>query len=386
MNDCIYLDNAASTQPYPEVVEEIYEILKNDYGNSSSIHLKGISAHKIIKNASETIAEILNCLPEEIVFTSGGAESNNHAIKGSIIRYFDKDKNIVTSAFEHPTVLNTIKNLKIYNVDVSICGISDDGKIKDCDVVESINNRTVFASIMMVNSEIGTYTDMGELSKKIKEKNNRCIVHTDAVQAFCKIPLDVKLWRNIDLLSISSHKIKGPKGVGALFLRKGININPLIDGGDHQLGRRSGTENTAGIAGFALAAKISAKNMNANFIHVEKLNAYLKNKIKNTGLDFIINSPDNASPYILNVAFKGIKAEVLLNYLSGKNIFVSAGSACSSKEKKTSHVLEAMHIPSGYIEGAIRISFNPLNFKEEIDILINEITSIIPMLLKTRRL
>lgn len=381
----VYLDNAASTKPYPEVVERMKEILEFAYGNSSSVHKLGVEAYKIIKKSTEILASILNCHPEEVVFTSGAAEANNMAIKSFAFANMKLGKTIVTSAYEHPTVLTTVRNMERFGFRNYICGIDDMGYVKECSIRDNVNMDTLMVSIMTVNSETGTFNNIGKISNDVKEKNNKTAVHTDAVQAFCKYKLDMQEWKNLDMLSVSSHKIKGPKGMGLLFLRRGTNLVPLIDGGGHQMSLRSGTENTAGIAGFALAAELYSKESSKYFIHIKELNSYLRKRLNENISGYIINSHENASPYILNVALKDIKSEVVLNHLSGKNIFIAAGSACSSKHKGYSHVLEAMCIPKEYIGGALRISFSPMNTLEEIDIFINELQSVLPRFRSLRK-
>jgi len=381
----VYLDNAASTKPYPEVVERMKEILDYAYGNSSSAHKLGLEAHRIVKESTETLAGLLNCRPEEIVLTSGAAEANNMAIKGYAFANMKAGKMIITSAYEHPTVLTTVRSLSKFGLNNCICGVDEVGYVKQCNIRDNVNDDTLMVSIMTVNSETGTFNDIGQIATDVKAINENTAVHTDSVQAFCKYKLDMQIWKNLDMLSVSSHKIKGPKGMGMLYIKRGTNIVPLIDGGGHQLGRRSGTENTAGIAGFALAAEIYARESTNYFKHVLELNGYLRKKLSTSVDDYIINSHKDASPYILNVALKGIRSEVVLNYLSGKNIFIAAGSACSSKHKGNSHVLEAMCIPADYIGGALRISFSPLNTTEEIDILVNELASVLPRFRSLRK-
>lgn len=381
----VYLDNAASTKPYPEVTERMKEILDFTYGNSSSAHKLGVEAHKIVKKSTETLASVLNCHPEEVVLTSGAAEANNMAIKSFAFANMKLGKTIITSAYEHPTVLTTVRNMDRFGFKNCICGIDDRGYVKECNVQENVNKDTLMVSIMTVNSETGTFNDIGKISTDVKAINPKTAFHTDSVQAFCKYKLDMQEWKNLDMLSVSSHKIKGPKGMGMLFVRKGTNIIPLIDGGGHQRGYRSGTENTAGIAGFALAAEMYSKESSNYFKHVTELNNYLRKKLAEKVNDYIINSPKNASPYVLNIALQDIRSEVVLNHMSGKNIFIAAGSACSSKHKKHSHVLEAMCVPDNYIGGALRISFSPMNKFEEIDILVNELESVLPRFRSLRK-
>ena len=379
-NNVIYLDNAASTQPFPEVVECMNEINEFIYGNSSSVHFKGIEAHRIIKDSTDVLADFLNCSPEEIIFTSGGSESNNTAVKGLGFAVMGRGGNMVTSAFEHPTVLNAVKSMGDFGFEIRICGLNEEGCVCSDDLIGKIDSNTRLVSIMAVNSETGAKADLGEMSDSVKGKNNKTVFHTDAVQAFGKYKLDMNELKNIDMLSASSHKIKGPKGVGLLYIRKGLNIKPLLDGGGHQGGRRSGTENTAGIAGFAAAAGIYKKNQIEFMKKARELNEYLRQKLLDNTYDIRINSPREGSPYILNAAFRGIMSETLLNHLSGLNICVSAGSACSSKKKSDSHVLSAMKVPGDYIGGAVRISFEPYSQKEDLDTLVKEIKAVLPIL------
>ncbi len=381
----IYLDNAASTKPFPEVIERIKEINSYLYGNSSSVHMKGLESHRIVKDSRKTIAEILNCRPEEVFFTSGGSESNNMAVKGHAFSRFSTKGNIVTSAFEHPTILNTVKSLEPFGFEARVCGISSDGNLKESDVLKHIDENTILVTIMTVNSETGAYTDMNEIASRIKEINPSTIVHTDAVQAFGKYKLDMVERNDIDMLSASAHKIKGPKGVGILYVKKGIKLVPLIEGGGHQEGLRSGTENTAGIAGFAMAASMFQKKQKEYYDNLCALREYLIVGLKENVDGYIINSPEDSSPYVLNIAFRDILSETLLNHLSGKGIYVSAGSACSSRKKSGSHVLKAINVPEEYIGGAVRVSFEPRSTKDEIDTFISETTAILPILRKFRR-
>ena len=381
----VYLDNAASTKPFPEVAARMNEINTYMYGNSSSVHKKGMEAHRIIKESRNVLAEILNCRPEEVFFTSGGSESNNMALKGCAFAGFSNRGKIITSAFEHPTVLNTVGSLSDFGYDTFICPIDKSGCIKENDLFESVDNKTLLASIMTVNSETGAIIDVNDLASKMKQINPSIVFHTDAVQAFGKYNLDMAEKSCIDMLSASGHKIKGPKGVGLLYVRKGTRLVPLIEGGGHQEGMRSGTENTAGIAGFAMAASIYSKNRRKYMDHLRDTRDYLIERLDKTIEGFIINSPEESSPYILNVAFRDILSETLLNHLSGKGIYVSAGSACSSRKKSASHVLKAMDVPDEYISGAIRISLEPGTGREDIDAFIGETAAVLPVLRKFRR-
>jgi cysteine desulfurase len=347
--------------------------------------MKGMESHRIIKESRRKIAEILNCRPEEIFFTSGGSESNNMAIKGHAFSVFGSKGNILTSAFEHPTVLNTVKSLENFGFEARICKVAKDGTIPINNILECIDKDTSLVTIMTVNSETGAFTDLNVMAEDIKESNPLAVIHTDAVQAFGKYKLDMAEKSNIDMLSASAHKIKGPKGVGFLFVRKGTKIVPLIEGGGHQEGMRSGTENTAGIAGFALAAGIFHEKQKEYYIHLKSLKEYLIEELEKNIEGYIINSPENSSPYVLNIAFRDILSETLLNHLSGKGIYVSAGSACSSRKKSGSHVLRAMGVPDDFLSGAVRVSFEPDSTKESIDSFVRETAIILPILRKFRR-
>ena len=382
MGNEIYLDNAATTKPNEQVIERMYEVIKYYYGNSSSVHKKGLEANKIIKDTRNTIADIINCEPNEIVFTSGGSEANNLAIKGVYNANKGRGKHVITSLYEHPTILNTIKNL---NNDVTYLKIDSNGSIIYNNLEKFINRKTILISLMNVNSEIGAINNIDDISKIAKNINEDVIFHTDNVQGFCKIPIDMTLNNNIDLMSMSAHKIEGPKGVGILYIRKNTKINKIIDGSKQQFGYRAGTLNTAGIAGLEIAAKLANKKINENYNKVKKINEYTRNVLNNEIENIIINSSNSGSPYILSVSFKNIKSEILLNHLSLKNIFISAGSACASRKNTNSHVLEAINIDKDYITGTIRISFNPNNNIDEINRFIKEVKGIIPMLRMIRR-
>lgn len=386
-NRQIYLDNAASTKIYPEVLELMSDIQKNCYGNSSSVHKMGVMALKLIDDAQMQIADILGCEKNEIIFTSGGAESNNLAIKGYSLANSAKGNRIISSAYEHSTVLKSLEALNIlkgYGFTTKLCKIKN-GLPDVKHILKMVDEDVILVSIMSVNSETGAYTDMGKLSSQIKAKNPNTAVHTDAVQAFCKYNLNMGKLKNIDMASISSHKIRGPKGVGALYVRRGTQIAPLINGSGSQLVTRAGTMDTAGIAGFAMAAQ----KYNKDAILANEKICSLKNHFIQSLYEIdpkaTVISPEQSSPYILNIAIPDIKSEVLLNHLSGKNIYVSSGSACSSKKTTNSHVLEAMGVSSKYIDGALRISFCNESTIEEVDMLIKEIIDVLPILKKFRR-
>ncbi len=384
MENKIYLDNAASTKPYEEVIFRMSEVARFSYGNSSSTHKLGVKSQKIVKNASETLANILHCEPNELIFTSGGSEANNMAIKGIFDANKGSGKHVITTPYEHPTLINSVINLKKEGGSYDLLPFNDE-KILDIDKLHDlINDQTILVSIMQVNSETGAIIDLKNASSITKDKKDNIVFHTDATQGFGKLPINLSQLNNIDLLSLSGHKIKGPKGVGLLYVKKNTNIKCLIKGGSHQYGLRAGTLNTPGIAGLEVAAKLAYKKLNENYDYVSELNEYTREMLKEYIDDYIINSTHPSSPYILNIAFSDIKSEVLLNHLSFKDIFISAGSACSSS-KKQSHVLKSMGVNNKYINGAIRISFSFENTKEEIDTFIKEVKDVLPMLRTFRR-
>jgi len=385
MTSEIYFDNAASTKPHDEVITRMTEVLKYNYGNSFSVHKKGIEANKIIKSAANTLANILHCEPSEIVFTSGGTESNNLAIKGAYFANKGRGKHIITSLYEHGSVISSFKALKNDGANISYIEIGKDGIAKIDTLDKVVTDKSIFMSLMQVNNELGTINDIELAANSAKKINNEIIFHTDNVQGFCKLPINLKKLKNVDLMSLSGHKFNGPKGVGALFIRKGTNMLPIINGTFNSNQLRAGTLNTAAIAGMEVAAIISTRNMEENAKKITKLNNYLEEKITKEISDTKILGDKHKVPYITDIAFKDIKSEVLLNHLSAINIFISSGSACSSRKQAYSHVLTAMKISKEYIDGVIRVSLSYDNTFEEIDRLIKEIKLILPMLRMIRR-
>lgn len=362
----IYFDNAATTKPSSNVIKTITNTMENFYANSDSLHKLGMEAENKIINCREAIAKSINASKDEILFTSGGSEGNNLALRG----LSKKNMHIITTAFEHSSILNTSKFLTDNDVKVTYLSLNSDGLININELISSITKDTVLVSIMHVNNEIGSIQNLKEIGKAIKEVSSRAKFHVDAVQSYGKFPIDVKEM-NIDALTVSAHKINGPKGVGFFYLKKGLNITPQIIGGQQQKGLRGGTENLPGIMGLTKASEDSLNSLSQNYNKVKEIKEYMikrLSEIENTK----INSPSNEhfSPYILNVSFLGVRGEVLLHYLSEENIFVSTGSACTSKTKagvSGSHVLEALNLDKKEIEGAIRFSFSPDNTKEEVD-------------------
>lgn len=361
----VYFDNSATTKPSEDVVEVMKNAMIDYYGNPSSLHSLGLKCQNKLMEAKKDIAEKIGAVKEEIFFTSGGSESNN-----MILKNFAKTGNhIITTKFEHASVLNTLKDLERSGVNVTYLNVNEFGLIDLKELENAITKNTVLISIMQVNNEIGSIQNLKEIGKIIKEKSQRARFHVDGVQGFGKIKIDVKKY-NIDFYSASAHKIHGPKGVGFCYVRKSLSINPLIQGGGQEFGMRAGTENLPGILSFVKASDLAFESLDENYKKVLELKEYFIERLKEIK-DIKINSPLNSNiiPYILNVSFFGVRAEVLLHMLEERGIFVSTGSACSSKSAGTkgSHVLNAIGLEQKCIQGAIRFSFSKYNTKEEVD-------------------
>lgn len=377
----VYFDNAATTQPVEEAIEAVVLGMKEYYGNASSLHKIGLDAERKLLSCREELAKTINASSDEIYFTSGGSEGNNFVLKGIA----KPGSHIITTKFEHPSVLNSLKELKELGVVVHELSFDSSGKIDLNELRDAIRKETVLVSIMHVNNEVGTIQPIEEIGKTIKECSPRAKFHVDGVQSYGKIAIDVKKC-SIDYLTTSSHKIHGPKGVGFCFIRKGLNIKPLISGGGQERGFRSGTENLPGVMGMVEAAKIANKSMNENYKKVLNIKEYFIEKLKDIQ-NIKINSPleEHISPYILNVSFTGIRGEVLLHLLEENGVYVSTGSACSSRGGKESHVLKALGLNNKEIDGAIRFSFSKFNTIEEVDLSIEALKKSLLFLRRVRK-
>lgn len=379
----IYFDNAATTKPYDEVIEVMAEGMREYYGNPSSLHKIGMKSEKKINESREFIASTINASKDEIYFTSGASEGNNLIIKGIP----KSGHHVITTKFEHHSVLKAFEEIEKDGARVTYLDIDENGLISLEELSNAICKDTVLVSIMFVNNEMGSIQDITEIGKLIKEKSNRAKFHVDAVQAYGKLPIDVKKM-NIDILTTTGHKFHGPKGTGFLYLKKGILPKSLIHGGSQEGGLRAGTQNVPGIIALTKAAEISNKNRNENYAKVLELKQYMINKLKEID-DIRINSIDdnNHSPYILNVSFKGVRAEVLLHMLEDADIYVSTGSACTSKTSiaSGSYVIKALGLCDKDAEGAIRFSFSEDNSKEEIDKTIDKLKKSLTFLRRIKR-
>lgn len=361
----IYLDNSATTKPYKEVIKTVNEAMETMYYNPSSIYSKGVEVSKKIEIIRENIADTLNAKDKNIVFTSGGTESVNTAIN-SVVKSTRK-KHIITTAYEHDCTLKTLKKLETEGYEVTYVK-PNDGEIKLEDILSAVKEQTVLVTVMHVNNEIGNIIDIDKLGKELKKQNPNIYFHVDAVQSYMKLKIDVQK-ANVDFLSISAHKIHGIKGTGVLFVKDTQKFQPLIYGGGQEKGYRSGTENTLGIFALGSAVSVGHSSFEENVSKMRELKSYLKTQLLENIDEVKINSQDEGVCHVLNVSFIGAKAEILLHTLESEGIYVSMGSACSSK-KKGSHVLNSIGLKENEIQGAIRFSLSSLNTKEQIDTLI----------------
>ncbi|SCJ04943.1 cysteine desulfurase family protein [Intestinibacter bartlettii] len=360
----IYLDNSATTKPYKEVVDKMVLALTTQYGNPSSIYKKGIEVEREIKEIRRNIARSLGAKETEIYFTSGGTECNNTIIR-SVAKLNRKTKNhIISTVIEHPSVLNTLKDLEADGFEVTYLPVGKDGKISLEDLKNAIKKETILVSVMHVNNEIGTIQPVEEIGKYLKSLDEKVYFHVDAVQSYAKIKFRPSRY-NIDFMSVSGHKLHGPKGIGFMYVKENNRIKPLLTGGGQEIGIRSGTENVPGIYGIGEAVRILNQDLEGTIDKVRGLRDLLKEEILANIDNVKINSPEDGVCHVLNVSFRAVRGEVLLHYLEQKEIYVSTGSACSSK-KKGSHVLNAIGLTPDEIEGAIRFSLSDLNTKEEI--------------------
>lgn len=353
----IYLDNAATTRVHPQVAKKMMDALMNNYGNPSSLHRLGIRSEQAIKEVREAVAQSLNCQTPEIYFTSGGTEGNNMIIQGVVENKKRNRMRIITSAIEHPSVLDVFTFYENHQIEVVVLGVDTQGHIDQDQLKAAINEETILVSIMGVNNELGTIQDLKAIGKIVKTVNPKCVFHADFVQGFMKIPIDVKACQ-LDALTLSGHKIFGPKGVGAVYVKKGTDIKPLLRGGGQESNMRSGTENVPGIIGLGEAIRLRKDSFTAEFEVIRNLRAAFIDEIEEKIDDIKINGDPNGSPYVLNVSFNRVRGEVLLHSLEAKGIFVSTGSACSSHKKEKQYVLKAIGLAEEYKEGTIRISFS----------------------------
>ncbi|MCH5300172.1 MAG: cysteine desulfurase [Ruminococcus sp.] len=371
-----YLDNSATTKVSRAAAEKALELMCENYGNASSLHSLGIKAEAELENSRKIIAKALGCESDEIYFTSGGTEANNTAIFGAVKTLKRRGNKIVTSSVEHSSVLEAMKELENQGFEVIYLSPDENGVITADKIKNAVDNKTILVSIMTANNETGSINDVSKIQKIVVNNNSPALIHTDAVQAFGKINIKTKK-SGVDLMTISAHKIHGPKGIGALYIKKGKRIAPLHFGGEQEKKLRPGTEALPLIG--ALGVAVSELEIEKNYEKISALNSYAKSRLSEIqGVSF--NSKDDALPYIINISVKGIRSETMLHFLAQNEVYVSSGSACA--KGKPSHVLNAMGIDKDTADSSIRISFSKFNTEEDVDFLVKYIKQGLETLVK----
>ena len=378
----VYFDNSASTKVSEKAIEIMLKTMRDDYANTSGKHIKGVEAESYVKDAADIIAKTLKVKKGEIIFTSGGTESNNMALIGGAMSRKRYGKHIIISGIEHPAVYRPAEFLTEQGFELSVLPVNGEGQV-DLELLKSaIRDDTVLVSVMYVNNEIGAIEPVEEISKIIKAENKDVLFHVDAIQAYTKLRINPKS-QGIDMLSASGHKFHGPKGVGFLYIDSNVKINPIIFGGGHQRGMRSGTLNTTGIAGMGVAAKEAYDNFDERINKISDLKYYLMDELEKTeGAILNTGRGENFAPQVISVSFEDIRAEVLLHALEDRGIYVSSGSACSSNHPGISGTLKAIGVRENLLDATIRISLSELNNKEEADYFIKNLKELLPLLRK----
>ena len=380
-----YFDNSATTKVLDSVRDIVVKTMTEDYGNPAAKHRKGMEAEQYIRDARKIIADTMKVQEKEILFTSGGSESNNMALIGTAWANQRAGKHIISTSIEHPSVYNPLGVLEELGFEVTILPVDHDGHISLKELEEAIRPDTILVSTMYVNNEVGAVEPVEEISKIIKAKNPSTLYHVDAIQAYGKYVIRPKK-QGIDLLSVSSHKIHGPKGVGFLYIRNGVKIKPLIYGGGQQAGLRSGTENVPGVAGFGAAAKEMYTNHAEKIQKLIELKDYMTDRLGEIEGTVINSKKGEASaPQIVSVRFEGVRSEVLLHALEDKGVYVSSGSACSSNHPGISGTLKGIGVAQKLLDSTIRMSFGMFNTKEEVDYTIDVLKELVPVLRRYQR-
>lgn len=376
--DIKYFDNAATTRINEEVLKEMFPYLTKEYGNASSMYSIGRQSRRTIENARKQVAQLLNCKPQEIYFTSCGTESDNTALKGIAFKNKEKGNHIITSKIEHPAILHTCQNLEKQGFEVTYLNVDEEGTIDLEQLNNSIKPSTILISIMFANNEIGTIEPIEQISYIAKKHN--IIFHTDAVQACGNVPIDVQKM-GIDMLSLSGHKINAPKGIGALYVKDGIEFETYMDGGHQEHSKRAGTENVAEIVGLGKACEMAKNNMEKHIKYLQNLRDYYISQVEEKIPDVKLNgSRKNRLPGNSNFSFKDIRGDELLLKLDEKGICASSGSACSTGSLEPSHVLTAIGLPQNLLDGTLRVTFGEDNTIEDVDYLVENLEQIIKKL------
>ena len=380
-----YFDNSATTRCYPEVAEIVVKTMTEDFGNPSAMHLKGVEAEKYVREAAQTLAKILKVNEKEIIFTSGGTESDNLALFGGADANKRSGNHIITTSVEHAAVGQPAERLEQMGYEVTIVPVDHRGVVQLEALEKALRPDTILVSTMYVNNEVGAVMPVEEIAKLVHEKSPKALYHVDAIQAFGKYRIYPKK-AGIDMLSVSSHKIHGPKGVGFLYINEKARIQPQILGGGQQAGMRSGTDNVPGIAGLGVAAKMVYTDFDEKIEHMYQLKERLAEGFLKLP-DVRLNGMEirEGAPQILSASFLGVRSEVLLHTLEEKGIYVSAGSACSSHKRKAAGTLSAMGMEAAQRESTLRFSFSEENTFEEVDYALEVIGQVLPMLRRYSR-
>lgn len=361
----VYLDHCATTPLHPEVLKAMLPFLRDTFGNPSSAHALGRTARKAVEEARHRVADLIGARPAEIVFTSGGTEADNLAIQGIARARRDRGNHIVTSAIEHHAVTRTCEYLARNGFTITYLPVDRHGVVNPEDVRRALTDKTILVTIMHSNNEVGTIEPISEIGKMVAERG--VTFHTDAVQSVGKVPLDVKELQ-VDMLSIAAHKLYGPKGIGALYIKEGTKIEPILYGGEQENGIRSGTENVAFIAGLGMACEVARRTVSASMKRIRKLRDALQERISASIQDLTINGhPASRLPGVLSISVPGIAAELIVRNLDARGIAVSAGSACTSHSVEISHVLSAMGLSKDIAQGTVRMSLGIKNMPDEIE-------------------
>lgn len=379
MNE-IYLDNSATTKCLPEVAALMTHIMCEDYGNPSSMHKKGVEAEKYVRYSKEVIAKSLKVQEKEILFTSGGTESDNIALIGGAYANYRAGRHIITTRIEHPAVLQPCAYLEEQGFEVTYLPVDANGVIRLSDLERAMTRNTILVSIMHVNNEIGSIQPIAEAGALIKRMNPNTLFHVDAIQSYGKCRIYPKRM-NIDLLSVSAHKIHGPKGVGFLYINEKAKVRPILFGGGQQRGMRSGTENVPGIAGMAKAVELCYTELDTKVAHLYQIRErFIQGVSRIEGIKINGCQGAESAPHIVSVSIQGVRSEVMLHALEDKGIYISAGSACSSNKPAISATLKAIGVEKQYLDSTIRFSFSTFTTEEEIDYTVMCMGELIPML------
>jgi cysteine desulfurase len=383
MNEMAYLDNSATTRTDDQVVRVMVDVMNNIYGNPASLHGLGAKAERLVTQAREATARTLGVSPGEIVFTSGGTEGNNTAIKGVAFQYRDRGLHLITTQVEHPSVYGVCKQLEEWGWRVTYLPVDAHGRVRPADVEKAITDETVLVTVMHVNNEVGTIQPIAEIGALLK-RHPKVLFHVDAVQAFGKVDVRPKEW-GVDLMTLSGHKFHGPKGVGCLYVREGVSLAPLLTGGGQEGGLRSGTHNVPGIAGFAKAALLAKERQPEAVRRWARWKASLIEQVMSRVEGARVNgdpSPEGSAPHIVSFSFPGLRSEVIVHALEEENVFVSSKSACSSKGEKPSRILLAMGLDPAAAVGSIRISMGYHTTEEEVERCAQALCKVVPRLQK----